>query len=212
MWVTVSRWRRVSGGCGRKSQLIQDNTLCHQHLISTWWWLSKNMLYPQKNLTSQRNELIQQKYAVSAKKTCWAIKMPDDDSTKDSWASNNLLSQQKISWFSTIYCVSNTWLVSTNTWWWLSKNMLYQQKKICQVSEMSWFSKKYDVLAKTCCVIKMPDDTSTKDSWVSKNLLSQQKSADSAKYLVSAIMTACLMLLFLATKLRCVSKSLQVCK
>jgi len=31
----------------------------------------------------------------------------------------------------------------------------------------------------------MPDDDSTKDSKVSKNLLSKQKSADSAKYAVS---------------------------
>ena len=119
---------------------------------------------------------------------------------------------EKVSWFRTIRCVSNIWLVSTNTWWWLGKNMLYQQK-IWQVSEMSWFSKKYAVSAKkTCWVIKMPDDNSTKDSWVSKDVLSQQKSADLAKYAVSTSMTSCLMLLLLATKLHCVSKNLQVSK
>ena len=65
--------------------------------------------------------------------------------------------------------------------------------KIWQVSEMSWFSKKYAVSAKTGCVIKMPDDDTTKDSWVSKNLLYQQKfwqvsemSWYSKKYAVSA--------------------------
>jgi len=57
-------------------------------------------------------------------------------------------------------------------------HVLYQQKKLTG-------QQKYAVSAKTCWVIKMPDDDSAKVSWVSKNLLSQQKSADSAKYAVS---------------------------
>jgi len=87
-----------------------------------------------KNLTIQWNELIQQN-TLSAK-TCWVIKMPDDDSTKDRWVSKKFAVSAKISWFGKICCVSKIWLVRTNPWWWLSKNMLYQQK-IWQVSEMS---------------------------------------------------------------------------
>ena len=98
------------------------------------------------------------------------------------WLSKRQLSKQKfavsakISWFGKICCVSEIWLVSTNTWWWLSKNMLYQKSLTSQRNEL--IQQKYAVSARTCWVIKMPDDDSTKESCVSKNLLSQQKSAD----------------------------------
>jgi len=77
-------------------------------------------------------------------------------------------------------------LISQQKYMVMTQQKYADQQEIWQVSEMSWFSKKYAVSAKTCWVIKMPDDNSTKDSWVRKNLLSQQKSADSAKYAVPA--------------------------
>ena len=62
------------------------------------------------------------------------------------------------------------------------QNMLYQQK-------FDKSAKWADSAINTLCqqkLIKMTDDESAKNSWVSKNLLSQQKLADSAKYAVSA--------------------------
>ena len=112
------------------------------------------------------------KYAVSAK-TCWVIIMPDDDSTQASWVSKNFLSQQK-SPDSAIYAVSATFDLSAQIHGDYSAKYAVSAK-IWQVSEMSWLSKKCAVSAETCWVIKMPDDDSTKDSWVSKNMLSQQK-------------------------------------
>ena len=92
---------------------------------NTWWWLSKNMMHQQKfDKSAKWTDSAEIRYVS---KTCWVIKMPDDESAKDSWVSKKIAVSAKISWFSKICCVNKIWLVSENTWW-HSNNMLYQQK------------------------------------------------------------------------------------
>ena len=80
---------------GQRNELIQQ-----KYAMSSIWlrlelvvtWASVRVIT--NMLCRQKNELIQQECAVSTK-TSWDIKMPDDDSGKDSWVSKNLLSEQK---------------------------------------------------------------------------------------------------------------------
>jgi len=79
-------------------------------------------------------------------KHCWVIKMPDDDSTKDSWVSKNLLSQQKSTDSANMLCQQN--LISQHKYMVTTQQKYAISTKIWQVSEMNWFSKEYAVSAK----------------------------------------------------------------
>jgi len=136
----IAEWAKIC--CLSKNQPIQLNMLCQQNLISPykyWWWLSKNMLCYQKKFDKSA------KWADSAKIRCirknlLTFKILDDDSTIDILCKQKFAVSAEISWYGKMCCVSKIWFVRTNPWWWLSKNVLYQQK-IWQVIEMSWFGK-----------------------------------------------------------------------
>ena len=119
--------------CCQRPILIHHTTckFMHNYIIQSSTTIK--MVY-KKNLTSQRNELIQKKYAVSVKLAYYLIAAPT--------LGLGLMLYYDVMFLVTIFSNQNYVVlgVRTNTWWWLSKNMLYQ-RKIWQVSEMSWFSK-----------------------------------------------------------------------
>jgi len=144
--------------------------LCHAHILLGLVFLYdvmslvaifSNEIYAVSCAVSAKNWRVSKIRCVS-KKTCWVIKMPDDDSAKDSWVASKqkFAVSAKISWFGKIWCVSKIWLVSTNTVSCLGKNMLYYQNLTSLRNEL--IQQIYAVSAKTSWVIKMPDDDSTK--------------------------------------------------
>jgi len=144
----------------------------------------------QQSVMSQQTELIQQKYAVSAK-TCWVLKMPGDDSAKICCVSKKFNKSAKMSWFSEKYALSaKTCWVGKNAWWrlnnriWVSKiyclsknhtiqqNMLCMQRLINPQKSLVITQQKYAVSAKLDESAKWADLANIR--YVSKNLLSLQ--------------------------------------
>jgi len=116
-----------------------------------------------------------QNYVVLAKLP-ESAQIPGDDSAKI-WCTSKNLTTQRNELIQQKYDMHSIWLRLGLVVIWPRvrvriTNMLCQQKKF------ELIQRKCAVSAKTCWVIKVPDDDSTKESCVSKNLLSQQKSTD----------------------------------